>query len=109
MEQLFAEGKKLSIPPFRVLWLKNSGGENLKFGVGVSVRNFKKAVDRNRIKRLIKESWRLQKNGLKELANNKQVELSVFINFTGKEVPKFTEVKTSVGKIIEELKKIISV
>ncbi len=67
IEQLFKEGKSFNAFPFRVYYLlqvvpltampKNS----LQFGAGASAKNFKKAVDRNRIKRLAREAYRLQK------------------------------------------------
>jgi ribonuclease P protein component len=57
IEQLFSEGKRFTVNPFRVFYLfpkETSNIQpsifNLQFGVGVSTKNFKNAVDRNRIK-----------------------------------------------------------
>ena len=111
IEQLFNEGKSLVVTPFRIFYLVNGqwamGDKQyiLQFGVGVSGKNFKKAVDRNKIKRLIKEAWRLQKNEMKEKlqADNKQ--LNVFFIYTGKEIPEykfvFDKVKISIEKLIK--------
>jgi len=76
---------------------------NVQFGVGVSAKNFKRAVDRNRIKRLTKEAWRLQKNVLKELLKTSGKQLNVFFIYTGKELPDFITVKDKVAVALKKL------
>ncbi len=113
IELLFSAGKKFVVGPFRIFYLIDSqrsvdNRQNiLQFGVGVSNKNFNKAVDRNRIKRLIKEAWRLQKNELKEelKAGNKQ--LNVFIIYTGKELPAYLLIKDKVAVTLQKLSKMI--
>jgi ribonuclease P protein component len=75
----------------------------VKFGVGVSAKNFKKAVDRNRIKRLTREAWRLQKNDIKEKVGETQRQLNVFFIYTGRELPDFTTVKNKVAIALKKL------
>lgn len=101
------------MPPFRVYYnlskndIENSKIEKLQFGVGVSAKNFKKAVDRNRIKRLIKEAYRLQKLLLKEKIKESDKSLSVFFIFTGKELPDFKVVKEKTEVALKKLVKLI--
>ena len=105
IEQLFESGKKFSVSFFLVYYLftKEEKKEPLQFGIGVSGKNFKKAVDRNRIKRLTRESYRLQKVSLKEKLVEKRKSLEVFFIYTGKIIPEYNQVHPVVGSIIEKL------
>jgi len=89
----------------RVSYISGSdtSGEPLQFGVGVSGKWFKKAVDRNRVKRLVRESWRVQKNGLKEILREKQLNMIVFIVYTGRELPEYDHIRESTERVIENL------
>ena len=114
IEQLFDAGKSIVVSPFRVYYMVNvvpfaSGRTKVKehgplqFGVGVSAKNFKRAVDRNRIKRLVREAWRLQKNELKESIKKAGKQLNVFFIYTGKELPDFTTVNDKVAVALKRL------
>jgi len=70
-------------------------------------RQFKKAVHRNRIKRLMREAWRLQKNPLQEILVAKGIQLRVFIVYTGRDLPEWTLVQEKVQRIIARLQKSI--
>ena len=108
IELLFSEGKKFSITPFRVHYLFNElANPPLQFGVGVSNKNFKRAVDRNRIKRLVREAYRLQKITLQQEVKEKKGRLSIFIIYTGKEIPEYREVVVNMNKILDKLCHII--
>jgi ribonuclease P protein component len=103
VEQLFQQGQVLHLPPFRISYLLNQT-EGLQFGVGAGTRYFKKAVDRNRIKRLVREAYRLQKNQLHDLLQQEQKGLAVFFVFTGKEIPDQSFIFEKVGLALEQLK-----
>ena len=106
IEKLFAEGKSFVVSPFRVYFIVNRPqtiDHALQFGVGVSNRNFKRAVDRNRIKRLTREAWRLQNNELKEVAKSQDKQFHAFFIYTGRELPDFKTIKDKVAVALKKL------
>lgn len=68
IDLLFSEGKSVSKYPLRLVYapITLEEGEQLKFGVSVSKKYFKKAVDRNYFKRVLRETYRLNKQLLLE-------------------------------------------
>lgn len=108
-ELLFSEGKKFTIAPFRVHYLFSKAEKtSLQFGAGVSKRNFKKAVDRNRIKRLMREAYRLQKIILQEKLKEQNSQINIFFIYTGKELPEYKEVFVKIAKGLDKLYVLLS-
>ena len=109
IEFLFKEGKSFSVSPLRIYYTVHSlpvANCPLLFGVAVGTRNFKKAVDRNRIKRLIREAWRLQKNELQQKLKDKDQQLHVFFIYTGKEVPDYKLIADQTGIALQKLEQL---
>lgn len=123
IEAIFESGESFSLYPFRVFYLskvvsiqeriidheKLQESSSLQFGVGVSKKQFKKAVDRNRIKRLTREAYRIQNAELKKTIEEKgEQSLNLFILYVGKEMPQFAFVKEKVFAVLERLAKKIN-
>lgn len=113
-ELLFSEGNKFTIAPFRIHYSFTKAEKTslhpiaIGFGAGVGKKNFKKAIDRNRIKRLIREAYRLQKTILKEKLTEKKSQLLIFFIYTGKDLPAYKEVYEKIGKGLDKLCVILS-
>ncbi len=109
LEALFKGGKSFSHFPFRVYYILSSESKAevhtppLVFGVGVGTRNFKKAVDRNRIKRLIREVYRLQKQLLVQKLNARGGRMDLFFIFTGKEIPDYSFLFQHMQTVLQQL------
>ena len=73
IDLLFSEGKSVSKYPLRLVYaaIDLEKGEQIKMGVSVSKKYFKKAVDRNYFKRVLRETYRLNKNLLLENSEKK--------------------------------------
>lgn len=106
IDQLFQEGIAFKQYPLMLLALSNPHPteEALQVVVVVSKRNFKRAVDRNRIKRLMRESWRHHKNALREDIAAAGMHLAVALVYNGKELPEFTEVDAKISELCVRLK-----
>lgn len=75
----------------------------IQAAVTASSRNFKKAVDRNRVKRVLREAYRLQKLPLQNFLKEQNKSLAVFFIYTGKGLPVFAEVHKRMETILQKL------
>ncbi len=107
IKQLFEDGKAISVFPLRLIYLKkeHASNYNVQASVSVSKRNFKLAVSRNRIKRLMREVYRLNKPFLYENLENKYIFMFIYL---GKKEIKFQKLDTKMKEIIKLFLKKIS-
>lgn len=107
IDQMFTEGKSVSVYPLRLVYMPTVFDEDItiKTGVSVSKRNFKTAVDRNRIKRLLRESYRLNKLNY---FNNLTIQHAFMILYIGKEKPTFAQVELKMKQLFEKFSDKIS-
>jgi ribonuclease P protein component len=117
LEELFAKGKSFSIFPIKVFYTvtDQSNADGLvadhalvQAGVGVSSRIFKKAHDRNKVKRLLREVYRTQKQPLYKTVVANQQALNVFFLYIGKELPVFADLQLAMEKTLQKLIRKIS-
>lgn len=99
--QLFAEGQSVVAFPLRLVYLQTTFKDDVrvKAGVSVSKRNFKNAVDRNRIKRLMREAYRLQKGAY---FNNFSTSYALMILYIGKDATDFATVNLKMKQLFDK-------
>jgi ribonuclease P protein component len=104
IDALFAGKKRFSVYPLQVWYASGQGEGVIRFGVTCSTRHFKKAVDRNRVKRLLREAYRLQKEGLREIVPAGR-ELHLFFVYLDKTMPSFALASQAMATCLSTLQK----
>lgn len=100
IDLLFSEGKSVSKYPLRMVYVATDE-ENTKttFGVSVSKKNFKKAVDRNYFKRVLRECYRLNKRIIQD---NLQKPYAIMFFYQTKERLSYQEINEKTIAIFEK-------
>src|SRR5438128_2261118 len=81
IDKLVKSGNSFNSAPFRITWLETvDAASPLQVVISVPKRSFKKAVDRNRLKRIIREAYRKNKNIIIEKQGDKKIILMFIYN-----------------------------
>jgi len=100
-EKILSEGDSVFVYPYKLFYVSTPLPEDVPFQVafGVSKKRFKKAVRRNRVKRLMRESFRLEQKGLPE-----GVPLAILIVYVGKEEEPWRFMRERMRRLLEKLR-----
>jgi ribonuclease P protein component len=105
IDRLFAEGKSISARQFRLIYFENEGSAKppVKVMIAVSKKNFKHAVNRNRMKRLIREAYRVSKHKILEEYTRIGKHCEIAFIFNGKKYATHEETLAAINELLDRL------
>lgn len=106
IKAIFEEGKTIKQYPLRTIKLKlepDLTKAALQIVISVPKRNFKKAHDRNRIRRQLKEAFRLNKTALEKKLNEQMQQIALFIIYTEKNQLDYKVIEGKMKKLIHQI------
>ncbi|MGE0590818.1 MAG: ribonuclease P protein component [Cyclobacteriaceae bacterium] len=101
IKELFNKGSSFNLYPLRILYFPNFGGERNQVLFSVPSRTFKRAVDRNKLKRRMREAYRLNKSALQDTQK-----WMIGLIYTARETSDYRKIETAVSRAIEKLNSI---
>tara|TARA_R110002012_G_scaffold283090_2_gene473211 strand:- start:162975 stop:163376 length:402 start_codon:yes stop_codon:yes gene_type:complete len=108
IDKLFTEGQSVSAYPLRMVYIETTPEDAdtpIKTGVSVSKKQFKKAIDRMRIKRLMREAYRLNKT---TYFNNMTTPYAFMILYIGSSKPTYNQAEQAMNKLFKKFTNAIS-
>lgn len=117
--ELFAKGRSFTAFPYRVVYLVQreqdvegtpSAEKQARCAMMAVApkKRFKHAVDRNRVKRLTREAYRLQKLPLLAALEEKGLRMEVSFLYVDNKFLSFEETRHTIGKVLTRLQKIVA-
>ena len=105
MDRAFSEGIRTKSFPFLIRAIEAPLAEEVPFQAAFSVgkKRFRRAVDRNRIKRLMREVWRAEKASLAKNWKVGDKQWAVVFIFVGKELPAHSDCQFHLRRAIQRL------
>ena len=105
-EELAAGNNSFFSHPIKLIWLQRETLPDdalVQAAFTVPKRLFKKAVDRNRIRRIMREAYRLNKHHLYEHCTSKNIKLALLFVYVAKDSPNFNYVQEKLLLLLQRL------
>ncbi len=111
IDQLFNDGKSFTLFPFKVFYrlVEKNDEPFARVLIAIPKKKVKHAVDRNRLRRLVREAYRLHKSGLAECLESRSGRLHFAVIYTTQNIDiSFPEVEIKITACLEKLVRIIA-
>ncbi|MBK9737539.1 MAG: ribonuclease P protein component [Saprospiraceae bacterium] len=106
IDKLFVHGQSHFVYPIKMMYMTVDGYDafsGVQYGVSVSRRTFKKSVDRNKIKRRLREAIRLNDQNLLDFSSAQKDYTAIMFIFVGKELLEYKVIDRAVKKLLKKL------
>jgi len=102
IKHLFAKNKDIFVYPIKYIWTFSDKSQDFPVQVLISIpkKSFKRAVDRNKLKRLLREAYRNNKNIIYEAYDMSSKPILLGLIYVGKDILSFEEIDKSVKKAL---------
>ncbi|MFH1005841.1 MAG: ribonuclease P protein component [Bacteroidota bacterium] len=106
IEHLFLTGKEIFVFPIKIIWMPITLPFDVPLQTSFSVpkKIFHKASDRNRIRRRMREAFRLNKHSFYEVLKNKNCGIAMMIIYSSKKEISFIEIEKKLFLLLEKFK-----
>ncbi len=106
ISNIFSNGKVIGAFPIKLFYIETELNSDfpIQFAFSVSKKKFKRAVDRNRIKRLMREVVRLKKHELLNASEIKNRQFALLFLYVGNELPDYKIIDNKVAKSMKRFK-----
>ncbi len=105
IDQLFREGSRIRKEQLLLRYLLKEGDGKLRFGVGAPKKRLRKAHQRNRTKRLMREAIRPELPKLRSLLHEQNKEADLFFLYQGRNVPEWQELQDEMIELLRRWEK----
>lgn len=106
--RMFGAGQSFGQYPLRLVWLPLEGPQGpypVRVAFSVPKKKFKRAVQRNRIRRKLREAWRLNKHRLYQALEGEPVQYAFMIIYVGGEALPYAEIEQAIRQMIRRFLK----
>jgi ribonuclease P protein component len=104
IQQIFDEGNTFVSYPFRFIYIIKTEVDDghMKLAFSIPKKNFRRAVDRNLLKRRLKEIYRLNKSQLYSQLKDKNIYINLMIIYTGRSIFLYNDLEVALKKAFEQ-------